>query len=81
VDQRSSGLGSRREAFRQLQGELSPRDQTLLYLRASRALEWEEVAAVLSRGGGRVTSVALRKRYERLKRRLVEKAQAEGLLS
>ncbi|HSB19468.1 MAG TPA: sigma factor [Anaeromyxobacteraceae bacterium] len=77
----SAGLGGRREAFRRLQGELSLRDQTLLYLRASRALEWEEVAAVLSRTGETTTSAALRKRYERLKRRLVEKARAEGLVS
>ncbi|HET9599636.1 MAG TPA: sigma-70 family RNA polymerase sigma factor [Anaeromyxobacteraceae bacterium] len=77
----SPGLGGRREAFRRLQAELSPRDQTLLYLRAARALEWDEVAAVLSRDGEAVTSAALRKRYERLKKRLVEEARAKGLLA
>ncbi|HET9685070.1 MAG TPA: sigma-70 family RNA polymerase sigma factor [Gemmatimonadaceae bacterium] len=71
-------VGARQDAFELLRGELSPRDQTLLYLRVTRALEWEEVAAVLSRGGKPVTSPALRKRYERLKIRLVEQARSKG---
>lgn len=76
----ASRLGGRREAFRALQAELSPRDQTLLVLRAGKELEWEEVAMVLSRSGERVASPALRKRYERLKRRLVERAREKGLV-
>jgi RNA polymerase sigma-70 factor (ECF subfamily) len=71
-------VGAQREVFERLRGELSARDRTLLYLRVSRALEWDEVAAVLSREGKAVTSAALRKRYERLKARLVEQARSKG---
>jgi RNA polymerase sigma-70 factor (ECF subfamily) len=76
----ASSLGQRLDDFRALQAELSPRDQTLLVLRLGRELEWDEVAAVLSRDGARVASPALRKRYERLKKRLVERARERGLV-
>jgi len=72
--------GSRREGLRRIRAKLPPDDQTLLILRIDRELEWDEVAAVLSREGEPVTAPALRKRFERLKDRIAELAREEGLL-
>lgn len=49
-------------------------------LRVDRELEWDEVAAVLSAEGAPVEAATLRKRFERLKDKLAERARQEGLL-
>ncbi len=83
--------GGRRDRLRRLRESLPPEDQTLLFLRIDRELEWEEIAAVLSGAEGTgatpaeedpaaVSAVALRKRFERLKDRLARRAREEGLL-
>lgn len=63
-----------------LRAELSPDEQTLLTLRVNRRLSWAEVAEVLARPGHRDAEPALRKRYERIVRRVREMAAARGLL-
>jgi RNA polymerase sigma-70 factor (ECF subfamily) len=86
--------GGRRERLRRLRASLPPEDETLLVLRVDKELEWEEIAAVLSttsepgaagetpagEAPAAVTAPALRKRFERLKDRLAERAREEGLL-
>jgi RNA polymerase sigma-70 factor (ECF subfamily) len=85
--------GGRRDRLRRLRESLPPEDQTLLFLRIDRELEWEEIADVLAGGGDGegggdgpaaagepASAVALRKRYERLKDRLARLAREEGLL-
>jgi RNA polymerase sigma-70 factor (ECF subfamily) len=52
----------------------------MIILRFDRGLSWTEVAQVLAAGGAPVDEAALRKRFERLKKRLRELAIAEGLL-
>jgi RNA polymerase sigma-70 factor (ECF subfamily) len=63
-----------------LRRQLSPEEQTLLVLRLDRKLSWREVAEVLSQDGQTVDEPTLRKRYERLKDKLVRIARDEGLL-
>ena len=75
-----------------LRASLPVDDQALLTLRVDRELEWEEIAIVLAnRGDGfegqtgaggplPLTSAALRKRYERLTRRLEKLARESGFL-
>jgi RNA polymerase sigma-70 factor, ECF subfamily len=72
--------GGRRDRLRRLRASLPHEDQTLLVLRIDKELEWDDIAAVLSVDGERVTSPALRKRFERLKERLARLARDEGLL-
>lgn len=72
--------GGRKDTLRRLRLQLSPEDQTLYVLRVDKDLEWAEVAAVLAEAGEPVAEAALRKRFERVKARLVELARAEGLL-
>ena len=59
-----------RQELEVLRSELTAEDQTLLALRLDQELTWEEVAEVLSIEGRVVDAVTLRKRYERIKRRL-----------
>ncbi len=85
-------MSSRHAGLAQLRESLSVEDQTLLTLRIDRELEWEEIAAVLDTGGdgepvgldaGRSyarEAAALRKRFERLVKRLREEARAHGLI-
>src|SRR5574341_1427439 len=77
-----SGLtpGSRRERLERLRAALTPDEQSLLVLRVDREREWEEIAAILSEDGEPVSSVALRKRFERLKEKLAELARTERLI-
>ncbi|APR79030.1 RNA polymerase, sigma-24 subunit, ECF subfamily protein [Minicystis rosea] len=70
-----------RDAITALRAELDPDDQTLLILRVSRGLPWREIARVLA-GDEEVSdaalnrsSAALRKRFERLKSELRERAR------
>jgi RNA polymerase sigma-70 factor (ECF subfamily) len=55
--------------FAALRAELDADDRSLLVLRVEQGLSWKEVAAVMA-----VDEAALRKRFERLKRRLRELA-------
>jgi len=72
--------GGRRDALRVLRQRLSPEEQTLLVLRVDKELEWSEVASVLAEAGAPADPAALRKRFERVKDRLVTMARQEGLL-
>lgn len=77
------GMSGRHAGLALLRRSLSVEDQTLLTLRVDRELEWEEIAVVLGEegdGAGTVHSAALRKRYERLTRRLREEARRHGLI-
>lgn len=56
---------------------LSPEDQSLLTLRVDRGLSWDEVAEVMEEPGG---APRLRKRFERLRERLREAAERDGVL-
>jgi RNA polymerase sigma-70 factor (ECF subfamily) len=74
-----------REAVTRLRERLKPDDQALLVLRIDRGMSFQDIAVVLS--GGPLDEVerkeraaALRKRVERLKVKLREMAEAEGLL-
>lgn len=64
-----------RQAVDRLREQLDPEEQTLLTLRIDRRLSWSEVAQVLS-----LPEATLRKRFERIKERLRQAAQREGLL-
>jgi RNA polymerase sigma-70 factor (ECF subfamily) len=68
------------ERIERLRRELAPDEQTLIILRFDRGLSWREVAQVLEEEGSPVDEAALRKRFERLKQRLRERAVAEGLI-
>ncbi len=76
----TSGGGERRDQLARLREELPPEERTLLTLRVSRELEWDEVSTVLAGHGKDVSSAALRKRFERLKKKLVVLARERGLL-
>ena len=63
------------DAFAKLRESLDPQEQTLLTLRLHAGMSWDEIAEVVG-----TKPAALRKRYERLKSRLREQAEAAGLL-
>ena len=68
-------------ALQRLKAQLTPEEQTLLTLRVDRQLSWSEVADVLAaEDGTRPAEDALRKRFERLKGKLVGAARDEGLV-
>ena len=63
-----------------LRESLEPEEQTLLILRIDKGLAWKEIAEVLGNGEDPPPEVAaLRKRFERLKERLLRLAEKEGL--
>jgi RNA polymerase sigma-70 factor (ECF subfamily) len=64
-----------------LRERLNPAEQTLLILRVDRGLSFAEIAEVMRRRAGPIALVTLRKRYDRLKKKLRRLAEAEGLLS
>ena len=73
--------------MREIREQLPPDDQTLLVLRIDRKLSWNELAAVLSGLGEKMSdaelmrwSARLRQRFQTVKARLREMAAAEGLL-
>jgi RNA polymerase sigma-70 factor (ECF subfamily) len=78
----TSGLaaGSRRSRLAALRDRLSSEEETLLALRIDDELEWEEIAHVLSAEGAHASPDGLRKRYERLRRKLAQMARDAGLL-
>lgn len=75
-----------KDRMRALREELTEEDQTLLILRVDRRLDWTEVATVMLEAADpdpaevKRKAAALRKRFERVKKRLRELAEAEGLL-
>jgi RNA polymerase sigma-70 factor (ECF subfamily) len=63
-----------------LRASLRPDEQTLLILRVDKRLSWNEIAQVLAEGDAPAAdAAALRKRYERLKQRIMRLAEDEGL--
>lgn len=72
--------GGRRDRLRSLRAELPEEEQTLLVLRVDKELEWEEIAAVLGSEDAPLSAATLRKRFERVKARLVRRAREEGLV-
>jgi RNA polymerase sigma-70 factor (ECF subfamily) len=73
VERRADSLGELRQ-------ELAAEDQNLLVLRLDQGLAWVEIAVVLSGSGPPVKPAALRKRFERLKERMAQRARERGLL-
>jgi RNA polymerase sigma-70 factor (ECF subfamily) len=67
------------ERWTRLQESLDTVDRSLLALRIAKRLSWREVAEVMSEDGVAVDPAALRKRFERMKKRLHGLAEAEGL--
>jgi RNA polymerase sigma-70 factor, ECF subfamily len=64
-----------------LRAQLEPEDQTLLILRVNRQLPWQDIARIMTDEGDETSdevlkrrAAALRKRFERLKEELREKA-------
>lgn len=70
----------RLRALADLRASLPPGEQSLLILKVDRELTWAEVAAALSAEGEPPAQAALRKRFERLTRKLGRLARARGLL-
>lgn len=68
------------QRFAALRDGLTPEEQTLLILRIDRALGWREITEILGVPPERTQVAALRKRFERLKSRLRQRAEVEGLL-
>ena len=62
--------------LREVRAELTPEEQSLLVLRVDRDLSWAEVADVMGEGD----ATRLRKRFERIKERLRERAVRDGIL-
>jgi RNA polymerase sigma-70 factor (ECF subfamily) len=82
---------STKDRVRALRDRLEPDDQLLLVLRVDRGMEFREIAAALAdaepsdgdlspEGALDREAARLRKRFERVKERLRELAEAEGLL-
>jgi RNA polymerase sigma-70 factor (ECF subfamily) len=75
---------SSKDWLRRTRETLSPEEQTLLILRVDRTMKWRDIAQVMAAGaqtsGDSPDEVALRKRFDRLKRKLEAAARAEGLL-
>lgn len=75
-----------KDAFRRLRDALPLEERTLLVLRVDRGMEWAEIAEIwaaedaLDEAARRRLVAGLRKRFERVKARLREQAEAEGLL-
>jgi RNA polymerase sigma-70 factor (ECF subfamily) len=69
------------DELQRLRGALHPDERSLLVLRIDRRLSWKEIADVMRQEGEPVDEAALRKRFERVKKRLGELARGSGLLS
>lgn len=74
-----------RDKIAKLRAALEPDDQTLLILRINRGLPWRDIARVLAPDGDTATPAALdklaaslRKRFERLKSDLKERAASQS---
>jgi RNA polymerase sigma-70 factor (ECF subfamily) len=60
---------------------LEPEERSLLLLRVDSGLPWREVAKVMADGGEPLDAAALRKRFERLRKKLHDLAERHGLRS
>lgn len=70
----------RLEALAELRAALAPAERSLLILKVDRRLSWSEVTQVLAGEGEPAEPAALRKRFERLVRKLARLAAARGLV-
>jgi RNA polymerase sigma-70 factor (ECF subfamily) len=77
----SRAAGGEDAGLERLREALVPEERSLLVLRVDQRLSWREVAEVMRGEGAQVDEAALRKRFERVKRKLRELAAASGLLS
>ncbi len=73
LERQSTALSALRDA-------LDLDEQTLLTLRLDERLPWDEIAQIMSSGGEPLDAAAMRKRFERLKAKLRELAQRQGLI-
>lgn len=73
-----------KDRFATLRDTLTEEDQTLLILRIDRKMSWREIVEVISPelddAQMKAKAAMLRKRFERLKQRLKDLAEREGLL-
>lgn len=68
------------DELQRLRALLRPDERSLLVLRVDQRLAWGEVAEIMRGEGADVDAAALRKRFERVKGKLRDAAQARGLL-
>ena len=71
---KSTGVSHLRGEAARLRDSLTPEERTLLILRIDRDMPWGDVARVME-----VDEPVLRKRYERIRRKLKRNAEAGGL--
>lgn len=71
---RSTGVSHLRGAAARLRDSLTPEERTLLILRIDREMPWSDVARVME-----LDEPVVRKRYERIRRKLQRSAEAGGL--
>ncbi len=69
-----------KDAVARLREQLTPAEQSLLVLRIDRGLSWSEVASVMSTPEEHLDPQTVAKRFQRVKSRLRELAEAAGLL-
>jgi RNA polymerase sigma-70 factor (ECF subfamily) len=68
-----------KDRLARIREQLTPGERTLLVLRVEQEFSWQEVAEVLSSSGRRLPEAIVRKRFERLRRKLRRLAREEGL--
>jgi RNA polymerase sigma-70 factor (ECF subfamily) len=68
------------DALSALRDSLDLDEQTLLTLRLDERLPWDDISLIMSSGGSRLDTAAVRKRFERLKVKLAELARRQGLI-
>jgi len=73
-----------KDRFQRLRDELAPEDRDLLVLRVDRGLDWKDIAIVMCDEDSSDKDIAresasLRKRFERVKARLKQRAKEAGL--
>lgn len=72
-----------KDRFREMRESLSPDERTLLHLRLEEELGWDDIARIVEGADGdelKRASMRVRKRFSDVKKRLRERAEAEGLL-
>jgi RNA polymerase sigma-70 factor (ECF subfamily) len=84
---RGQKLSALEQAVTRLREELPEEDRAILVLRVDRDLAWDDIALAFSEDPERCTpeerrreAARLRKRFEIVRKRLAERARAEGLL-
>jgi RNA polymerase sigma-70 factor, ECF subfamily len=88
TETRSGERAARQDALARLREELSEEERALLVLRVDRELPWDEIALTLSEDPEHCPdeerqrlSRCLRKRFQKLKERLADRARRDGLLA